>query len=82
MSTDSNGIRIKPDHSGVETLPYGEIVYLVVRCDDKMISVQPTRHDAIGKIATLDGGKEDWYDVVPAPVGSVRMNDVTQLKRL
>lgn len=66
-------IRQKPAHNGLSAQPIGDWVYAVVRHDDKVMSVEPTRHKAIGVIACWRNNQT--YRVVSMRVGEVRMQD-------
>jgi len=66
-------IRTKPAHNGLCAGPFGDWVYAVVRHDDKVMTVEPTRHKAIGKAACWRNNQT--YRIVPMRVGQVRMQD-------
>lgn len=84
MTKDSNGFRIHPGHTGLQGPHIGETVWLLVREQDaKMWGVWPTRHDAVGVLATCRifqvVNSPEWIEPVPVPVGSVRLDDVIML---
>ncbi len=66
-------IRTKPAHNGLCVGPIGDWVYAVVRHDDKVMTVEPTRHKAVGQAAIYRNANS--YRVVPMRVGEVRMQD-------
>jgi len=81
MTTDHNDIRIKPGHDGVSAPPFGPMVWILKRYDDKMVGGPwKTRHDAIGARARVIRGtkanKAEWWEPERVPVGSIRMNDL------
>lgn len=63
----------KPDHLGIAAPPIGPTVYLIVRHDGKMVGVEPTRHDAVGRI--IDLHECDDYDIRPVPIGAIPLRD-------
>lgn len=73
---DTNGFRIKPDHTGVHAPDMGETVWVVKRHDHKLFGPFPTRHAAVGYEATLLSC--DDYDIVPVTAGSVRLDDIVR----
>lgn len=65
----------KVSHVGVSGPPFGEMVYLVVRHDGKMIDVAPSRHEASWIIEQCHDANDFRVEYVPA--GSVPLTDVT-----
>lgn len=67
----------KPAHVGHGAHPFGDDVWLLARHDGKMLGVYGSRHDAIGRAATLQNW--EWYDPIQVPAGAVPMEDVVYL---
>lgn len=63
----------KPAHTGIASPPLGPLVYLIVRHDGKMVGVEPTRHDAVGRLTELHSC--DDYDIRPVPIGAIPLTD-------
>jgi len=74
--TDLNGFTIKPGHTGTAGLPFGPYVWLLRRNDDKLYGVFTSRHEAVGRLATLGGQNNEWVEPVRVRSGSVRLEDV------
>ena len=73
---DTNGIKVKPGHSGNEGPAIGPVVWLSIRHDGKMFGPFKSRHDAVAHKVRCERLSADDYRVKPIRAGSFRFDDV------
>ena len=71
---DSLGVMQLPHHDPDPDLPFGGLVYAVVRDQGTLIDVCATRHDAMAVKSEL-GKSVDEFEIVPTRVGNIRLRD-------
>jgi hypothetical protein len=77
-------IRVLPAHDGYRGPAIGPTVWILEH-NGTMWGVWPTRHDAIAarvKLANTNCYKEDWFNVIPLPVGAVRLTDIRKRENI
>jgi len=63
-------------------IPYGPDAYVVIHQPGKLLAAFPTRHDAVGWMATIEQGphrygmSEQVYDIQVVPVGEVPIDEL------
>jgi hypothetical protein len=68
----------KPAHTGNRGPALGPTVWLL-EDTGTLWGVWPSRHEAVGarrKLANTNCYKEEWFNILPVPVGCVPMDDL------
>lgn len=78
-----SGIKPKPAHTGISTIPYGETVYVLERSDNVVYGAWSSRHEAVGAITRFRYVCDpDWFTVVPVRVGEYRLTDWVNINKV
>lgn len=75
---DSIGAAMFPGSDPDMDLPFGDLVYALVRHQGTLIDVYPNRHDALTDKTKLEKSADE-FEIVPTPVGQIRLRDATRV---